>query len=244
MTQICKILLVGDANLRRTLAAEFSATQEFVLIEADDLESLAQKAKAHVPDLILLSGEIAPDSDIVIDALRKDGFCGPVLLLCSQESAKAPARHEQISRPFRFADLISRMRRLLQCDRGYEEIFSIGPFRFSPRSKALIRDESDVLRLTDTEAAILARLAQAQGESISRNILLRDVWGYSPTVTTRTLETHIHRLRQKMERNPAKPSLLVTEHGGYRLMRDVSARTAKDDELPQLRELNEHGPRK
>lgn len=245
MTQVRKILLAGGAGLRQTLAAEFSATPEFAIIQVDSLEGLAREAERASADLILVDGDLVRDPDCVADELRNHGFSGPLLMLCSGSATGGPARYERLSRPFRFAELQARIQRLLACeDSGFDEIFAIGPFRFSPRSKSLIRDGSNALRLTDTETAILVRLAQARGASISRTALLREVWGYSPTVATRTLETHIHRLRRKMERNPAKPSLLVTERSGYRLARDGSTGAASGNERYPLREQHEHGSRR
>jgi DNA-binding winged helix-turn-helix (wHTH) protein len=244
MTPIRKILLAGDAGLRRTLAAEFAATPEFAVAEADDLEAMASQAKANVADLILLSDDFAPDPVQLIESLWTSGFAGQFLLLCSLERQPDSSRFESLRRPFRFADLLVRIRSIFRREsREFKEICSIGPFRFSPRSKELIRGGSNALRLTDIETAILARLAQARGACISRSVLLRDVWGYKPTVTTRTLETHIYRLRQKLERNPARPSLLVTERGGYRLTRGGSTRTANQNERHPLREKQEHGSR-
>ena len=74
------------------------------------------------------------------------------------------------------------------------------------------------MRLTEKETAILKFLLRAGDEPVSRDVLLNDVWGYHADVTTHTLETHIYRLRQKIEADPANAQLLVTEGGGYRLM--------------------------
>jgi DNA-binding response OmpR family regulator len=74
------------------------------------------------------------------------------------------------------------------------------------------------VRLTDKETAILRYLYRAGQKPVSREILLQEVWGYNSGVTTHTLETHIYRLRQKIERDPANAALLVTEAGGYKLV--------------------------
>ena len=73
------------------------------------------------------------------------------------------------------------------------------------------------LQLTDKEAAILRYLYRAGGKTVLRQVLLNEVWGYNSAMTTHTLETHIYRLRQKIELDPSKPQLLLTESGGYRL---------------------------
>jgi DNA-binding response OmpR family regulator len=94
----------------------------------------------------------------------------------------------------------------------------IGPYEFSPKEKALRNgDPNHRIRLTEKEAAILAFLHRMGARAVPRQELLTEVWGYNPAVTTHTLETHIYRLRRKIEADPAKACLLVTEGGGYRL---------------------------
>jgi DNA-binding response OmpR family regulator len=222
MTPICKILIAGDPNLRKNLAEEFAAAPEFSLVEAASLADAREYAVAHAPDVLLIDDDFAsPDARSAITGLRDAGFTGPILLLASKTQKVEAQDCACLARPFRFSDLLARLRLLLRRrERKQDEIFSIGPYCFRPLSGELTCGESVRLRLTGIESAILARLSRACGECVSRDILLRDVWGYNPTVTTRTLETHIHRLRRKMESNPAKPSLLVTEANGYRVARD------------------------
>ena len=74
------------------------------------------------------------------------------------------------------------------------------------------------IRLTEKETAILKHLYRAGARVIGRDTLLGEVWGYNAGVTTHTLETHVYRLRQKIERDPAHAEILVTETGGYRLI--------------------------
>lgn len=124
--------------------------------------------------------------------LRARGFNGPLVLI----DAEAPAADAAFARPIRFAELVAAL---------------TGPSR-PPRV-------DDALRLTEKEAAILERLKQAQGTVIPKGELLADVWGYGPNVATRTLETHIHRLRRKLDADPDFPMILSTEDGGYRLIR-------------------------
>lgn len=223
-----KILIAGDANLRSNLVDEFAATPEFTVFEAGSLTDTREKSVSDAPDVILMGDDIAlPDAGAAIAELRDSGFTGPILLLACKRPDVEAQQYEWLLRPFLFADLLTRLKLLLrQRDRQKDETFSVGEYSFHPQTGDLIRGESNCVRLTETETAILARLARSRNECVSRDMLLRDVWGYHPTVTTRTLETHIHRLRQKMERDPSKPSLLVTEAGGYRLARHGLRRKA------------------
>ena len=102
---------------------------------------------------------------------------------------------------------------------------TIGPYTFRPSAK-LMTDTGGKkkVRLTEKEAAILKFLYRA-GRVIGRDTLLGEVWGYNAGVTTHTLETHVYRLRQKIERDPAHAEILVTEPGGYRLCREAVATT-------------------
>ena len=98
-------------------------------------------------------------------------------------------------------------------------MFSIGHYTFRPSAKMLIEEESNrKVRLTEKETAILKYLFRSGSAVIGRDVLLNEVWGYNSGVTTHTLETHVYRLRQKIERDPSNAELLVTEPGGYRLV--------------------------
>jgi DNA-binding response OmpR family regulator len=99
-------------------------------------------------------------------------------------------------------------------------VFTIGPYTFQPANKLLLDNENNdkKVRLTDKEAAILKYLFRKSDRVVGRDVLLDEVWGYNAGVTTHTLETHVYRLRQKIERDPSNARILVTEAGGYRLV--------------------------
>ena len=101
--------------------------------------------------------------------------------------------------------------------------FPVGPYVFRP-SKRQLQDSATGrrVRLTEKETAILRFLHRSGARSVDRPELLREVWGYNSGVTTHTLETHIYRLRQKIESNPAYPVLLTTVGGGYRLEAEMA----------------------
>src|SRR6202042_1544975 len=124
-----------------------------------------------------------------------------------------------IAKPFKLSVLLARLRAQLRTFENSEDaIFIIGPYTFRPAAKILTDPtRGRRIRLTEKEAAILKFLYRAGTRSVARQILLNEVWGYNAAVTTHTLETHIYRLRQKIEPDPANARLLVTEGGGYRL---------------------------
>ena len=118
----------------------------------------------------------------------------------------------------RFAVLLARIRAHLRSHEASEDaVFQIGPYTFRPGAKLLVGERGSKLKLTEKETAILRYLYRAGAEVVSRDTLLSEVWGYNSAVTTHTLETHIYRLRQKIEPEPSQARLLLTEGGGYKL---------------------------
>ncbi len=96
----------------------------------------------------------------------------------------------------------------------------LGPYSFDPGAKRLVeRAGARTIRLTEKEVAMLDLLWHAAGRVVPRAALLAQVWGYQSGISTHTLETHVYRLRRKIERDPARAELLITELGGYRLAR-------------------------
>jgi DNA-binding response OmpR family regulator len=107
---------------------------------------------------------------------------------------------------------------LRQHEASEDAIFTIGPYTFRPSSKLLLNPKGNKVRLTEKETSILRYLFRAGPKPVSRETMLQEVWGYNSGVTTHTLETHIYRLRQKIEKDAANPEILVTEAGGYKLV--------------------------
>jgi DNA-binding response OmpR family regulator len=126
--------------------------------------------------------------------------------------------NDYITKPFKFPVLLARMRaQLRQHELSEDAIFVLGPYTFKPSLKLLVTSDDKKIRLTEKETNILKFLYRSSEDVVPRDILLHEVWGYNAGVTTHTLETHIYRLRQKIEPDPGKARLLVTENGGYRL---------------------------
>jgi DNA-binding response OmpR family regulator len=153
------------------------------------------------------------DGEQIASALRDRGLGCPVLLMADGEG---PSTQEVLIRPFRFSALLARLHALNAHNSvGNEAAVRIGPYTFHPSAKLLQADGRKV-RLTEKETNILKFLHASSG-TVPREILLHEVWGYSPAVATHTLETHIYRLRKKIEMDPANAQILLTEGGGYRL---------------------------
>jgi DNA-binding winged helix-turn-helix (wHTH) protein len=124
---------------------------------------------------------------------------------------------DRFVKPVRLGAVIDRVRRVLAtAGKGAQKIL-IGPFVLDDASNELLLDDDRAVRLTDKEKKILQLLNEANGGTVSREILLEKVWGYAPNLETHTLETHIYRLRQKIEDDPASPLILLTDDTGYKL---------------------------
>jgi DNA-binding response OmpR family regulator len=198
-----KLLIAVEGDLRRALAEQFVPMTDFILTEAESATSALASIEAAAPDLLLTcSAFAAPDENTLLRRARQAGYSGPAILIAQGESDSELALEfdAALSRPFRFARLLSLIRALgAEAERELSEPWGADP------------------PLTEKETAILARLAEAGGEVVARQTLLREIWGYSPNVATHTLETHIHRLRRKLEGEPRRRFTLQTAPGGYRL---------------------------
>ncbi len=126
--------------------------------------------------------------------------------------------NDYVAKPFKFPVLLARIRaQLRQHEQSEDAVFAIGPYSFRPGAKILVDEHDRKVRLTEKETNILKFLYRSGGRTVEREVLLREVWGYNAGVTTHTLETHIYRLRQKIEPDPSNAAILLTDAGGYRL---------------------------
>jgi DNA-binding response OmpR family regulator len=218
------LMIDDDTDLREALGEQLGLSGEFDVVEAPTGASGIEKAKSQTFDLILLDVGL-PDLDgrEVCRLLRKGGIRTPVILLTGMDGdadqvlGLESGANDYVTKPFRFNVLLARIRAHLRSHEQSEDaIFQIGPYSFKPAAKLLVGSANKKVRLTEKETAILKYLYR-QGRAVARETLLHEVWGYNPAVTTHTLETHIYRLRQKIEPDPGRAQLILTETGGYRL---------------------------
>ncbi|MHA6324780.1 response regulator transcription factor [Roseivivax sp. CAU 1753] len=227
MAQIKNILLVDDdEDLREALAEQLVMTEDFEVFEAEDGASAMQKVKEQHHDLVILDVGL-PDTDgrELCKRMRKQGVKAPVMMLTGHDSdadtilGLDSGANDYVTKPFKFPVLLARIRaQLRQHEQSEDAIFQLGPYSFRPAMKMLVDDAEKKIRLTEKETNILKFLYRSPDGVVPRDVLLHEVWGYNAGVTTHTLETHIYRLRQKIEPDPSNAQLLVTETGGYRLM--------------------------
>ena len=217
------ILIVdGDPAMRETLREQLTRDGAFAVVEAAGAREAVACLRA--PDArfaAIIMDAALPDGDghAVCARLRAQGHAMPVILLNGHDKGGETDDTIAIAKPFRLSELMARLRARLDAwaEREAAAGIMIGPYAFSLDEKTLRMGTSPRIRLTEKEAAILAFLHRMAERAVPRQELLREVWGYNPAVTTHTLETHIYRLRRKIEANPAEARLLITEAGGYRL---------------------------
>ena len=227
MGQTKKILLVDDdEDLREALSEQLVMTEEFDVFEAGNGQDALVKSKEQLYELVILDVGL-PDMDgrELCRLLRKQGIKAPILMLTGHDSDSDTilgldaGANDYVTKPFKFPVLLARIRaQLRQHEQSEDAVFQLGPYTFKPSMKMLTTQDDKKVRLTEKETNILKFLYRSNESVVARDVLLHEVWGYNAGVTTHTLETHIYRLRQKIEPDPSNARLLVTESGGYRLM--------------------------
>jgi DNA-binding response OmpR family regulator len=222
-----RLLLVEDDDaIRETLRDQLR--EEFSIVEAARGAEALELAEASHYDLIILDVGL-PDMDglDVCKLMRRAGINAPVIMLTGADTEADTVlgldwgANDYVTKPFKMGLLLARIRaQLRRHERSEGTILIIGPYAFHPTEKIMIDSANGdrKIKLTEKETAMLRYLFRAGGTIIGRDVLLNEVWGYNSGVTTHTLETHVYRLRQKIERDPSNAEILVTEPGGYRLI--------------------------
>ena len=226
MTPRTILIVDDDDDLRATLVEQLALYEEFDLLAEPNASKGIQATRNSMVDLTIMDVGL-PDMDgrEAVKLLRKGGYRAPIIMLTAQDTDSdtilglEAGANDYVTKPFRFAVLLARIRaQMRQHEQSEDANFTVGPYTFKPSQKLLIDQRGSKIRLTEKEAAIIKYLYRAEQKVVTRDVLLEEVWGYNSGVTTHTLETHVYRLRQKIERDPSKAEILVTESGGYKLV--------------------------
>ena len=218
------LLLIEDDIFRSCLVEQLLINDEFFPREAKTSEEAFQAAKIEFFDAIILH-PVQGDGIELCKAIRDKNIKTPIIIISNKidnnfrKLNPKSLVNELLIKPFRLRDLLNSLRtQLREFEQSENAIFSIDQFTFKPMQKLLVDKEGTKVHLTEKEIAILKYLYYAGYKVVSREQILVEVWGYNAEVTPHTLETHIYRLRKKIESDPSSASILVTESGGYRLI--------------------------
>ena len=226
MSASTKILLINnDKDLGEALAFQLPLSEKYQIIETSDETRTLTQINNNFCDLVIINSQSSALKECnLTKSLRLAGYKKPIIMLINRNSNldipddQSHKADEYIVKPFRYPVLLKSIETQLHKFKKSENTqYNIGNYVFKPNSKILESNENRSIRLTEKENNILKFLYKNLGNFISREILLHEVWGYNSTVTTHTLETHIYRLRQKIEDDPSNACFLITEPGGYKL---------------------------
>ena len=221
-----KILLINnDKDLGETLAFQLSLNNKYQIIATKDETSALAQIDNNFCDLVIINSQSSNLKGYNLTKnLRLAGYKQPIIILINQNTnldIPDDPNHkadDYIVKPFRYPELLKSIEiQLHRFKKSENTQYNIGNYVFKPNSKILESDKRKPIRLTEKENNILKFLYKNLGNIVSRETLLHEVWGYNSKVTTHTLETHIYRLRQKIEDDPSKTCFLITESGGYKL---------------------------
>ena len=224
-----KILIVDDDKyFRDTLGAKFEAQGEFEVCIAETAVSFIEHCEITSNwDVVLLDVSL-PDMDgrEACKIIRKKGLNVPLIMLNVEASdvdvilGLDAGANDFVTKPFKFPVLLARIRaQIRQHVNRSGAVISLGPYDFVPSQKMLLKKDGSKIRLTEKETALLRFLRSSMFSHVTRDVIIRSVWGHDADIHSHTLETHIYRLRQKIEPDPARASILLTEAGSYRLCR-------------------------
>ena len=222
------LIVEDDREFRQTLAEQLRLHEEFDVEEAGTGADAVAGAEKNDYSAILLDVGL-PDMDgrDICRLLRRKGVHVPVIMLTGLDSDSDTVlgldsgANDYITKPFKLGVLLARLRaHIRQHEMSEDASFAVGPYVFRPAIKILQRNHGGKdIGLSEKENAIRKQLYRAGDAAVSWEVLYADIWDHSAALMTYTLQTHIYRLRQKIEKNPSMPSILLSEHGGYQLAR-------------------------
>ena len=220
------ILFEPNGLLKNTLLDQITLNRDIEINDVSDLTDIQYLLKKSSFDLIIMGTNSENYSlSSIRQFIKKADISNIVLFMIEAKISESSfvgeniEKHYFIERPFRIHHLNKKISTILaKISNSNELTHEIGPFTFLPLKKILILGEKTKVELTEKEVAILKCLISSGEEAVDRDTLLRQVWNYSPDVTTHTLETHIYRLRQKLEIDASIPRLIISKDGGFTIV--------------------------
>jgi DNA-binding response OmpR family regulator len=222
-----KILIIeDDTDLREIIAEELMLLEEFYAIETGTAKRGLESIKSDLPDLIILDLSLPDGHGLdVLKVIRDQGVTCPIVVLTAETDEVILVKglemgaNDFVIKPFSFPVLLARIRTHIgQHEMSGEAVFVIGGNIIHPRKKLLVDVTGRKSLFTEKEIELLKYLYRANEKVVNANELYREVWGASIQLNTHTLESHIYRLRRKIEPNSKIFIHLITCDGGYKLI--------------------------
>jgi len=223
-----KILIVEDEpGLVTALRDRLRKEGYEVTVAKDGIAGLESATREHF-DLMILDLMLPGQSGLTVcQKLRQQGASIPILMLTARRQTMdkvvglRTGADDYLTKPFKMAELLARIDALLRragrppAAKGSQ--YQFGAVRIDIKRTEVTRD-GHVVALSAKEFQLLCYFAEHPGETLSREVLLHEVWGYDATPSTRTVDVHVAWLRQKLEKDPRNPQLILTAVGlGYKL---------------------------
>ena len=222
-----KKILFFEPNviLRTALLDQIIINNNFDVIQSKSLQDVKSHIEKSPVDLLIMGEDGGTHSlSSIMKFVEEIGFTNKILFIKNGDSGEISSfedftnNHHVIEKPFRIQFFIKKIDFVLAKISGSSDVsYRIGPFVFFPEKKVIKFDDQPDIELTEKEVSILKCLLSQGEEPVDRKRLLKQVWNYNLGVTTHTLESHIYRLRQKLETDPSIPRLIISEGGGFKI---------------------------
>jgi two-component system KDP operon response regulator KdpE len=218
------ILIIDDElQIRRLLEITLTANEYGVTEASNGKEGLVAAATQHPALIILDLGLPDVDGQQVLLKLR-EWYAKPIIVLSVRNSedeiitALDHGANDYITKPFKSGELLARIRAALRYNDRKEDAARIEIRDLNiDLVNHIVKKGSEILKLTSTEYSLLCLLAKNQGRVLTHQYILKEIWGYSYINQTQYLRVFIAQIRKKIEEDPSKPKLIITESGiGYR----------------------------
>ena len=214
-----------NLELRTVLFDQIIINKNFDVIQSNSLEDVKSHIEQSPVDLLIMGEDVGPHSlSLLLKFIKEINFTNKILFIKDGDSGEISSfegftnNHHVIEKPFRIQFFIKKIDFVLAKISGSSDVsYRIGPFVFFPEKKVIKFDDQPDIELTEKEVNILKCLLSQGEEPVDRKTLLKQVWNYNLGVTTHTLESHIYRLRQKLETDPSIPRLIISEGGGFKI---------------------------
>ena len=214
-----------NLELRTVLLDQIIINKNFDVIQSNSLEDVKSHIEQSPVDLLIMGEDVGTHSlSLLLKFIKEINFTNKILFIKDGDSGEISSfegftnNHHVVEKPFRIQFFIKKIDFVLAKISGSSDVsYRIGPFVFFPENKVIKFNDQPDIELTEKEVSILKCLLSHGEEPVDRKKLLKQVWNYNLGVTTHTLESHIYRLRQKLETDPSIPRLIISEGGGFKI---------------------------